>query len=68
MIPNSRRVEDSSVGLLYEILVAFSMVHPNFDSKSDKFPQLLILFNDLPMNSPNKVSEDGKEITNEEWF
>ena len=41
------------------------MVHPKFDSEQDKFPQLLILFNDLPVTGAKSKSETGEELSNE---
>jgi hypothetical protein len=47
MVPKSKRIEAEAIQIIYETLLAFSLIHPKFmeGGSSQKFPKIFIVKN-----------------------
>ena len=60
MIPKSKRVEEQTIRFLYELLLALSIVHPDFGWCAEK-PKIIIVFNDLSNDEDSSDDNQSKK-------
>jgi len=70
MIPQSKRMEDSSIQMIFEMMMAFSLI--DLDMKEDRVrPNIIIVLNNFSTDNNEVENSDGHdkdEPTGEYWL
>ena len=65
MVPNHKRVDSMTIDVIFEILLAFNLVNPQFLKKAEKgevAPKIIIVLNNFSLVEKSKKSKEEKEV------
>ena len=64
MVPKSKRVEDNSIQMIFEMMMAFSLIDVDLDSTKTR-PKVIIILNNFSTETAKDDSSDSDDLTGE---
>ena len=64
MVPKSKRVEDNSIQMIFEMMMAFSLIDVDLDSTKTR-PKVIIILNNFSTEKAKDDSSDSDDLTGE---
>ena len=59
MLGPSKRVENATIDILYQLMCSFSMIHPGFETENRVLPKIFIVLNNFYLNPDQDDNENS---------